>query len=80
MVIGRRGLGMKERAVVCVKVSSEMKSVKISSLFEESEKDSSKTKMRRKTNWGLWMKLKSAYTFEQLTAEMFEPLGDPNSL
>ena len=73
LAIGRRGLGFVERAIVCIKVSSKTKSLKLRSLFPESEKEGKKTaKKRGSCNWYLWNQLKRGYTIEQLTALLFE--------
>ena len=77
LAIGRRGLGFVERAIVCIKVSSKTKSLKLRSLFPESEKEGKKTaKKRGSCNWYLWNQLKRGYTIEQLTALLFESEKD----
>ncbi len=92
LAIGRRGLGMREKAIVCIKVSRTTKSLKLRSLFPESEKEgktltkkemeekSSKLSLLRgRCNWNLWNKLKRKYTLRELTATLFGSEED-NSL
>ena len=80
LAIGRRGLGFREKAIVCIKVSREAKSIKIRSLFPESEKEGSKSVSGGRCNWYLWNQLKRKYTFEQLTAVLFGSIKESNSL
>ena len=84
LVIGRRGLGFNERAVVSVRVSGRRYSLSIKSLLAESEKEVMSStgtqetafgKLDRSTNtnsnWSLWSKLKKKFdSFKRLTAEL----------
>ena len=89
LAIGRRGLGFREKAIVCIKVSNVTKSLKLRSLFPESEKDGKKLtkkereekiiklkKYRGHCNWYLWNQLKRGNTIEQLTALLFQSEKD----
>ena len=82
LVIGRRGLGFYERAVVSVRISGRIVSKAIKSLLDESEKDSSKfnsqlSKRKTNSNWNLWSKLNRKFTFKELTAQLNEVFEEP---
>lgn len=75
---------MREKAIVCIKVSRTTKSLKLRSLFPESEKEGktltkkeieekvSKLSLNRgRCNWNLWNKLKHKYKLRELTATLF---------
>lgn len=63
LVIGRRGLGFHEKAIISVRVlkhprgTTEIVSMKIKSLLTESEKEVSTFKSKKHSNWSLWNKI-----------------------
>lgn len=63
LVIGRRGLGFKERSVICIRLfcenqNNKIESFNVNALLNESEKDFSTTNHCSKSNWSTWINLK----------------------
>jgi len=72
LTIGRRGLGLNERAIISIRISGQNYSTSIKSILNESEKDLSKFNGTKKnnSNWNLWSKLNKRYKFNELTARL----------
>jgi len=59
LVIGRRGLGFKERTIISIRLlDKKVHTFNVNALLNESEKDLSITNHCNKSNWSIWLKLK----------------------
>lgn len=79
-VIGRRGLGLKEKGIINLKLFGKIVSIPIKSLLTLLEDNVSKFDRNSKTNsnWSLWSRLKKLFkTTDELTAHL---LANPKTL
>lgn len=78
LVIGRRGLKLKEKAVVSVRLFGKMVTVPVKSILTSLEDDVRKLdgKSPTNSNWSLWSRLKKLFkTSDELTAHLLATPG-----